>query len=986
MPGEDRLEKRKEQYRKLYDKLGQIKSKDPYAAEKMRVRNAFGLLNEKINALSVKEGENFKKLSKEEVRDMTLLYENVMKSLNGLNSKMSDKYKEIRGTGYYEDLSKGQKKQLKTMQTEMDYFDLITNTVSKDINSFYDRSKKPEGCDIHEIYENSRTYAGYKVKEGQNLSKDSGNMNSRLAVTIVDEKGNEIEGYFTEDSVNTVTEEQEKKAKFEENKKKFGSNASFMSFDKLEDLYFGAVDESNYSSVIQGELADHGYERGMEILRGVAKKNNYEDLDSIINTPEKYRVFIDMVQDYASISNKHNVNKSIGLSEKGHLNRRNTAMSNMAKLLGCDDLLADAENVKLNIDGKQVKGTFMKKAIGSDIHKMDTESDMLLLTPKSVENLNLKKQLANLQVLDYICGNPDRHMGNMMYDCVKDKDGNVIMKGIQGIDNDSAFGSSEYSKVGMSSIRLEDMKVITKSMADKILNMNKETLVNMFYGYEIDGKEIDNMTKRLETLQEKIKADNKVYAQGYGKGTLISDKIKIVDDDELEMLGINSGLASYSKGKTNYFARVKELSEGQKNITNVIKNAVADVRKSVKSFTSDSLKEMTKITDSIAADDKMLQTGSPEYTKMRNSTKSILEDLRAFHDMPFKKTGDSFSAGDRLKAINDKIALAIKDCEAYKEYKHNRNQREGKPDIDPRPHKLTRAERRWQNVERNLEFLKKQQKLFKDIEEKYAKVNETVKRCNEMKPELDKRTIEVKDQMDLENMKKKDSIKYENLKSRSRFSLAEEAIKLKEAGENNDPAALAKATLSYNIKIGYALKAISNPQERTQFRQSVEKLTGIKSELSDEEMFKRAVASNIVNTKLDLMLKQKNGSISKMEKMTLDKLKNVEIKPDSNGYNDLMKDEAFNSFYEKESQRFDINSPVNKEKKEGLGEFKVSDIFEAGMAYAGAGDIDSLYYDFKMSGIAERFNAEAKMDAVKEKVPVTVKEEKTIKNDNQVLV
>lgn len=43
----------------------------------------------------------------------------------------------------------------------------------------------------------------------------------------------------------------------------------------------------------------------------------------------------------------------------------------------------------------------MKNAEGSDIHKIDLDSEMLALTPRSMEHLHLKKQLANLQVLGF---------------------------------------------------------------------------------------------------------------------------------------------------------------------------------------------------------------------------------------------------------------------------------------------------------------------------------------------------------------------------------------------------------------------------------------------------------------------------------------------------------------------------------------------------------------------------------------------------------
>ena len=40
----------------------------------------------------------------------------------------------------------------------MDTFELITNTVSKDIGAFYAAANNKEGMSVHQIYESSRKY------------------------------------------------------------------------------------------------------------------------------------------------------------------------------------------------------------------------------------------------------------------------------------------------------------------------------------------------------------------------------------------------------------------------------------------------------------------------------------------------------------------------------------------------------------------------------------------------------------------------------------------------------------------------------------------------------------------------------------------------------------------------------------------------------------------------------------------------------------
>jgi len=70
------------------------------------------------------------------------------------------------------------------------------------------------------------------------------------------------------------------------------------------------------------------------------------------------------------------------------------------------------------------------------------------------------RSLVELQIIDYLCLNVDRHPGNLMYQVNQEG----IITGIQGIDNDSSFGRRRCSQ-----IENAKLKVISKSMADKVM-------------------------------------------------------------------------------------------------------------------------------------------------------------------------------------------------------------------------------------------------------------------------------------------------------------------------------------------------------------------------------------------------------------------------------------------------------------------------------------------------------------------------------------
>ena len=79
---------------------------------------------------------------------------------------------------------------------------------------------------------------------------------------------------------------------------------------------------------------------------------------------------------------------------------------------------------------------------------------------QSIANANAKQNiyLADMQVLDYLCGNVDRHGANLVYQL--DDNGKII--GIQGIDNDSSFARfSGQMKAVNRLFGLEQMNVMS---------------------------------------------------------------------------------------------------------------------------------------------------------------------------------------------------------------------------------------------------------------------------------------------------------------------------------------------------------------------------------------------------------------------------------------------------------------------------------------------------------------------------------------------
>jgi len=136
----------------------------------------------------------------------------------------------------------------------------------------------------------------------------------------------------------------------------------------------------------------------------------------------------------------------LGVQDGARIDSRSSAMSAVAELLGTPQLLARSINMRFT-DGKgQIKdGSIMDFSNGLDLNEKLEVFDQVNDTPfAGKDSYKLLRQAADLQVLDYICGNVDRHGGNMMY--ITNEEGTVV--GLQGIDNDSSFGNFANGKKG----------------------------------------------------------------------------------------------------------------------------------------------------------------------------------------------------------------------------------------------------------------------------------------------------------------------------------------------------------------------------------------------------------------------------------------------------------------------------------------------------------------------------------------------------------
>lgn len=208
---------------------------------------------------------------------------------------------------------------------------------------------------------------------------------------------------------------------------------------------------------------------------------------------------------------------AINANDGSSITGRNIAMSRVANLIGMPDIIAETRSAQL-FDGKEtVNGIFMANAEGVAVDNL-TDEQIAALDPDYCQNGEFIKSLADIQLLDYVCQNVDRHNDNMLYKF--SADGKRLI-GIQGIDNDFSFGlETDPNRMSGSSsdILLHDMKIVSKSAYDRLMLLDHASLHATLCDTGLTADEIEAAWIRVGNVRDAV-----------AKGT-----IRVVPDDEMQ--------------------------------------------------------------------------------------------------------------------------------------------------------------------------------------------------------------------------------------------------------------------------------------------------------------------------------------------------------------------------------------------------------------------------------------------------------------------
>ncbi len=385
--------------------------------------------------------------------------------------------------------------------------------------------------------------------DGQQPERVGDNLSSRLGFSIPGPEG-EIRGFFTE-SVRSSEQEELEKLKRDAIAKNPKMEVLLEDFDQEYYLDSFAADDLENNVLTE-------YENFPGLTREL-----FGDPESFSRMNEVYEEFNAYCRKLSQIHEKYHMMEAAKLGDADKVDLKNCAMSTVADLLDMKGLLAHAAPVEItyteNGEKKTMKGSFMQHAEGEDLkHQVPGKGLLQPDAPVDTNTASLKQQLSDLQVLDYICGNIDRHIGNMFYKLDETDKAHPKLVGIQGIDNDASFSLHDGQKNQMTEPK--NMRVIRRKTADLVEGLTPDMLKTMLRNFNLSQEQLDAVWTRTQKLQEAIRTGKEFY-RDKAEDVLDVKQIRVLEDEDFERVNIASLKPDpEDRHAENYFMRAADIT------------------------------------------------------------------------------------------------------------------------------------------------------------------------------------------------------------------------------------------------------------------------------------------------------------------------------------------------------------------------------------------------------------------------------------------
>ena len=283
-------------------------------------------------------------------------------------------------------------------------------------------------------------------------------------------------------------------------------------------------------------------------------------------------VFAEAIDEYLTtklqITGRQDQYETINVNPGETVALRNAAMSTVADALGIGSLLAASRPVTLVRHGREVDGVFMERGTGSDCMNPKEDDPILKMTANTAFSPKVQRELASLQVLDYICGNVDRHPGNLLYSFTKDSQGNVVLDGVQGIDNDMSFmGCKPDRLTTVYADTTRNLNHMPQSLADKVMQLKPEALKSALRAFRLPEQQIERAAERLTDVQNQI-TSGREYFRDKELDAVSEDHIHVVPDEDYAKLSPQTQLADAVRTEVPKLSQMSLLEHDRVKVRN----------------------------------------------------------------------------------------------------------------------------------------------------------------------------------------------------------------------------------------------------------------------------------------------------------------------------------------------------------------------------------------------------------------------------------
>ena len=238
----------------------------------------------------------------------------------------------------------------------------------------------------------------------------------------------------------------------------------------------------------------------------------------------------------------------LALGEGTRIDTRNAASSDVAEIIGADYVLAKSKAVQVMCDGRVIDGTIMDRVNAVDLKDIPVNHPVSQIPANTIDEVcntaEGLRSIADLQILDYLCLNFDRHHLNMMFRFEDLGTDHPRFVGVVGIDNDSSFGTDAPSPDSQE-LRLPSLnsfRVISEEMVKSVRDpKTAEKIGAKLRAGGLSEDEVNAALKRLERIKKAV--DEK--------------RLRVVKADEWAKGDNTLGKLCGNEITENYFNRIK---------------------------------------------------------------------------------------------------------------------------------------------------------------------------------------------------------------------------------------------------------------------------------------------------------------------------------------------------------------------------------------------------------------------------------------------